>query len=54
MLWNGIGYACNIDGRMDGDLYLMILEKDVQESMRYFGISTGDVIFQQDNDSKYS
>jgi hypothetical protein len=54
MLWDGVGYACKIDGRMDGDLYLKILEEDLQESIRYFGKSTGDVIFQQDNDPKHT
>ena len=52
MLWDGVGYACKIDGRMDGDLYIKILEEDLQESISYFGKSTGDVIFQQDDDPK--
>src|SRR5204863_4894137 len=50
MLWDGPGYACKIDGRMDGDLYVKILEEDVQASLTYYGKSAGDVIFQQDND----
>ncbi len=54
MLWDGVGYACKIDGRMDGDLYIKILEEDLQESINYFGKSPGDVIFQQDNDSKHT
>jgi hypothetical protein len=54
MLWDGTGYACKIDGRMDGDLYVKILEEDVQASLRYYGKSAGDVIFQQDNDSKHT
>jgi transposase len=53
MLWDGVGYACKIDGRMDGDLYLKILEEDLQESISYFGKTKGDVIFQQDNDPKH-
>jgi len=51
MLWDGVGYACKIDGRMDGDLYLKILEEDLQESIRYFGKSKGDV---KDNDPKHT
>ena len=35
MLWDGPGYACRIDGRMDGDLYLQILEEDLQASLGY-------------------
>jgi hypothetical protein len=54
MLWDGPGYACKIDGRMDGDLYTKILEEDLQASLGYYGISVGDVIFQQDNDSKHT
>ena len=54
MLWDGPGYACRIDGRMDGDLYIKILQEDLQESLNYFGKDAGDVIFQQDNDSKHT
>ena len=54
MLWDGVGYACKIDGRMDGDLYLKIMEEDLQESISYFGKTKGEVIFQQDNDSKHT
>jgi transposase len=46
MLWDGVGYACKIDGKMDGDLYIEILEEDLQESISYYGKSIGDVIFQ--------
>jgi len=54
MLWDGVGYACKIDGRMDGDLYIKILEEDLQASLDYYDKSPGDVIFQQDNDSKHT
>jgi transposase len=53
MLWDGVGYACKIDGRMDGDLYIKIMEEDLQESLGYFGKDAGEVIFQQDNDPKH-
>ena len=33
MMWEGPGYACKIDGRMDGDLYVSILEEDLQASL---------------------
>ena len=54
MLWDGPGYACRIDGRMDGDLYVKILEDDVQASLSYYGKTPGEVIFQQDNDTKHT
>jgi hypothetical protein len=54
MLWDGPGYACRIDGKMDGDLYTKILEEDLQESLNYYDKDPGDVIFQQDNDPKHT
>ena len=53
MLWEGVGFACKIDGRMDGDLYIQILEDDLQRSMEYYDKESGDIIFQQDNDPKH-
>ena len=35
MMWEGPGYACKIDGRMDGDLYIKILEDELQDSLEY-------------------
>ena len=46
------GYACNIDGRMNGDLYVKIMEEDPKASMDYYGKSPEEVVFQQDNDPK--
>ena len=37
MTWEGPGLACKIDGRMDGDLYLTILEDELQGSIEYYG-----------------
>ena len=54
MLWEGPGYACRIDGRMDAELYSQILEEDLQASINYYGKTAGDVFFQQDNDSKHT
>jgi len=53
MMWSGVGYACKIDGRMDGDLYVKILEDELQYSIRYFKKKPVDIIFQQDNDPKH-
>jgi hypothetical protein len=54
MLWEGVGYACRIDGRMDADLYCKILEDDLQSSIDYYGKTAEDIIFQQDNDPKHT
>ena len=54
MTWKGVGYACKIDGKMDGDLYIKILEDELQASIKYFGEKPSDIIFQQDNDPKHT
>ena len=36
MLWDGVGYACKIDGKMDGELYANILEDEFQASLAFF------------------
>jgi hypothetical protein len=53
ILWDGVGYACRIDGRMDAELYVKILDEDLQASLNYYGKDVEDVIFQQDGDSKH-
>ena len=54
MSWDEIGYSCKIDGRMDGDLYIEILEDELMKSIDYHGKTLSDIIFQQDNDSKHT
>jgi len=53
MFWDGVGFATKIDGRMDGPLYVSILEDELQNSMEYYGFSAEDIIFQQDGDPKH-
>jgi hypothetical protein len=54
MGWDGVGYATKIDGRMDGDLYMAILEDELQQTLGYYDKSADDIIFQQDNDPKHT
>ncbi|KAG8813429.1 hypothetical protein FRC17_001580 [Serendipita sp. 399] len=54
MLWDGIGYVCKIDGRMDGDLYVSIMEDELQSTLEFYGKTQEDIIFQQDNDPKHT
>jgi len=51
MTWEGVGYACKIDGKMNGDLYVQILDEELQESIKFYK-TKDDIIFQQDNDPK--
>ena len=37
MSWEGIGYACRIEGKMDADLYVSILEDEFQQSLEFMG-----------------
>ena len=53
MMWEGVGYACKIDGRMDAELYTKILDEDFRASVEYYGKSLKDIIFQQDGDPKH-
>jgi hypothetical protein len=54
MMWDGVGYACKIDGRMDGDLYVQILDEDLRSSITHYNKSLDNIIFQQDNDLKHT
>jgi len=54
MLWEGPGYMCRIEGRMDSDLYREILDDDLQQSLEYYGKTPADIIYQQDNDPKHT
>ena len=53
MLWEGIGYATRIEGKLDAELYCAILEHELQNSLKYYNKSTSDITFQQDNDPKH-
>ena len=48
--WNGIGHACKIDGKMDADLYVQMLEDELQLSLNDQDKTPAKVVFQQDND----
>ena len=45
MLWDGVRYAVKIDGRMDGPLYVQIMEDDLQNSLEYYGYTPDNIIF---------
>ena len=54
MSWDGVGYSCKIDGRMDVELYSQNLEDELQNSLEQWGKGPADIIFQQDNDPKHT
>ena len=53
MMWEGVGYATRIEGKMDAELYTSILEDELQQSVEYYDKSPADMVFQQDNDPKH-
>ena len=54
MGWDGVGHACRIEGTMDADLYVSILEDELQQSLEYWEKEVEDVVFQQANDPKHT
>ncbi|GES85653.1 IS630 family transposase [Rhizophagus clarus] len=52
--WKKDGFLCKIEGGLDVELYRKILEEDFIETLRYYKLSVGDIIFQQDNDLKHT
>ena len=52
--WTGVGGLSEVEGKMDAEQYVAILEGGLLQSMEDSGIPADDVIFQQDNDSKHT
>ena len=51
--WNCVGVLSEVEGWMDAEQYVAILEGELLQSMEDSGIPTDKVIFQQDNDPKH-
>jgi len=54
MGWEGVGDLAEVEGRMDANQYVDILENHLLPSMEESGVPEEDVIFQQDNDPKHT
>ena len=54
MTWERVGFPCRIEGKMDADLYVLILEEELQQTLGFFDKSQEDIIFQQDHDPKHT
>ena len=52
--WNGVGVLSEIEGRMDAEQHVAILEGELLQSMKDSGIPADEVIFQQDNNTKHT
>ena len=52
--WNGVEVLSEVEGRMDAEQYMVILEEGLLQSMKESGIPEDDIIFQQDNDPKHT
>ena len=53
MGWDEIGRLAEVEGKMNADQYVSILEDNLLPSLEESGFSAKDVIFQQDNDPKH-
>lgn len=54
MGWNGVGELAEVEGRMNADQYVDILDNHLLPSLEDSGIPAEDRIFQQDNDPKHT
>ena len=54
MGWDGVGFATKIEGRMDAELYVEILDDELQQTLKYYNKTVADIVFQQDNDPKHT
>jgi hypothetical protein len=52
--WNGVGVLSEVEGQMDAEQYVAILEQELLQIMEDSGIPEGDIIFQPDNDPKHT
>jgi hypothetical protein len=54
MSWNGPGYIVKIDETLDSQLYVQILKEDLKMSIKKWGFTKKQFIFQHDNDLKHT
>lgn len=54
MTWEGVGLCVEVEGRMDAQQYVDILETGLHGTIEKYGMDVEDIIFQQDNDPKHT
>lgn len=59
MVWGcftakGVGYLTKIDGGLNAQLYVSILNDELLETLNYYGYDKTNIVFQQDNDPKHT
>ncbi|CAI7783579.1 unnamed protein product [Closterium sp. NIES-54] len=54
MIYNGGGFMCKIEGRMNGELYRSILQDELQQTIEHYELDPETVVFQHDNDPKHT
>ena len=46
MTQEGVGDACKIDGKIDGDLYVQILEEELQEIIKFYNKTKDNIVME--------
>jgi transposase len=54
MSWDGPGYIAMIDETLDSQLYIQILQEELQMSIEEWGMAKEELVFQHDNDPKHT
>jgi hypothetical protein len=59
MVWScftvkGVGYITRIDGGLNAELYVNILQDELMETLNEYGYKKENIMFQHDNDPKHT
>ena len=54
MTWQGVGFLCWIDGKIDANLYQTILRDELLATLQWYKLKKHDIYFQHDNDPNHT